>query len=316
MHDLRCRPTPSCAPRYCGTHNPSCVVKCLGTGKWFCNGRTTKAGSCIIVHLVKSKNKARGPPRGRFAHGASWLSGAVAFVSIQWAPQEVRRWLFEDLLLIPSSLPTSRPQEVHLHNSGPCTPLPSLNAPPLPGCRGAPAQEVQLHKDSPLGDAVLECYASGSRNLFVLGFVPVKSENTVVLLARDITANHPAIKELNLDLSQWMPIVEVRCGLEHLATALPSLPRCMAHPCVAGASSATHRSQQRAAALPSRPQPATHTAYLPRCAPCACKLDMPCAARARLIKAPRERHVPSGCLLERPVARRRHSARQGRLWRP
>ena len=44
---------------------------------------------------------------------------------------------------------------------------------------------MQLHKDSPLGDAVLECYASGTRNVFVLGFVPVKSENTVVLLARD-----------------------------------------------------------------------------------------------------------------------------------
>jgi hypothetical protein len=36
-------------------------------------------------------------------------------------------------------------------------------------------QEVQLHKESPLGDAILECYASGTRNVFVLGFVPVKS---------------------------------------------------------------------------------------------------------------------------------------------
>lgn len=40
-------------------------------------------------------------------------------------------------------------------------------------------KEVALHKDSPLGDAVLECYASGNRNVFALGFVPVKSENTV-----------------------------------------------------------------------------------------------------------------------------------------
>lgn len=38
---------------------------------------------------------------------------------------------------------------------------------------------MALHKDSPLGDAVLECYASGNRNVFALGFVPVKSENTV-----------------------------------------------------------------------------------------------------------------------------------------
>ena len=55
-------------------------------------------------------------------------------------------------------------------------------------------KEVQLHKDSPLGDTVLECYASGTRNVFVLGFVPVKSENTVVLLARDTPVNHPTIK--------------------------------------------------------------------------------------------------------------------------
>ena len=39
-------------------------------------------------------------------------------------------------------------------------------------------KEVQLHKDSPLGDTVLECYNSGSRNVFSLGFVPLKDENT------------------------------------------------------------------------------------------------------------------------------------------
>ena len=40
------------------------------------------------------------------------------------------------------------------------------------------ARDVALHKDSPLGDAVLECYNSGSRNVFGLGFVPLKDENT------------------------------------------------------------------------------------------------------------------------------------------
>ena len=43
-------------------------------------------------------------------------------------------------------------------------------------------KEVSLHKDSPLGETVLECYSSGNRNVFALGFVPVKSENTVALL--------------------------------------------------------------------------------------------------------------------------------------
>lgn len=39
-------------------------------------------------------------------------------------------------------------------------------------------KEVSLHKDSPLGETVLECYNSGSRNVFALGFVPLKDENT------------------------------------------------------------------------------------------------------------------------------------------
>ena len=42
----------------------------------------------------------------------------------------------------------------------------------------AKCKEVQLHRDSPLGDTVLECYHSGSRNVFALGFVPLKDENT------------------------------------------------------------------------------------------------------------------------------------------
>lgn len=43
---------------------------------------------------------------------------------------------------------------------------------------GVQVKEVSLHKDSPLGETVLECYNSGSRNVFALGFVPLKDENT------------------------------------------------------------------------------------------------------------------------------------------
>jgi len=39
----------------------------------------------------------------------------------------------------------------------------------------ARVRECQLHRDSPLGDALLECYACGSRNAFALGFVPVRA---------------------------------------------------------------------------------------------------------------------------------------------
>lgn len=118
---------PEWACAYCGVHNPSCVVKCIYSGKWFCNGRMGSSGSCIVVHLVKSK------------------------------------------------------------------------------CR-----EVQLHRDSPLGEAVLECYASGNKNVFSLGFVPVAGDNTVVLLARDTPPNHPSTRDLGVDMSQWQPIIEDR----------------------------------------------------------------------------------------------------------
>ena len=74
-------------------------------------------------------------------------------------------------------------------------------------------KEVKLHKDSPLGNTVMECYNSGSRNVFALGFVAVKSENTVVLLTRDTPPVAPCVKELDLDLSLWEPVIQVRFKL-------------------------------------------------------------------------------------------------------
>ena len=47
-----------------------------------------------------------------------------------------------------------------------------------PHRRAYPLTRCSLHRDSPLGETVLECYASGSRNVFALGFVPLKDENT------------------------------------------------------------------------------------------------------------------------------------------
>ena len=52
---------------YCGIHNPACVVKCLTTGKWFCNGRVTGTASCIITHLVKVSEGWVGVARGGLA---------------------------------------------------------------------------------------------------------------------------------------------------------------------------------------------------------------------------------------------------------
>jgi len=45
-------------------------------------------------------------------------------------------------------------------------------------------KEVVLHTESPLGDTTPECYTCGSKNVFMLGFIPAKSDTVVVLLCR------------------------------------------------------------------------------------------------------------------------------------
>ena len=72
---------------------------------------------------------------------------------------------------------------------------------------------MRLHPESPLGATVLECYHTGSRNIFALGFVPVKADNTMVLLSRDTPPGASCVKELDLDLNLWEPIIQVRCSL-------------------------------------------------------------------------------------------------------
>ena len=42
---------------YCGIHNPASVVKCVSTGKWFCNSRNSTSASCVVHHMVRSKQK-------------------------------------------------------------------------------------------------------------------------------------------------------------------------------------------------------------------------------------------------------------------
>lgn len=51
------RKLPEHACRYCGVHNPECVVKCVACGRWFCNGRGCSSGAHIIQHLVKAHHK-------------------------------------------------------------------------------------------------------------------------------------------------------------------------------------------------------------------------------------------------------------------
>ncbi|EDN91568.1 hypothetical protein SS1G_00971 [Sclerotinia sclerotiorum 1980 UF-70] len=81
-------------------------------------------------------------------------------------------------------------------------------------------KEVQLHPMSTLGDTVLECYNCGIKNVFLLGFIPAKSDTVVVLLCRQPCASAPSSKDMSWDVSKWQPLIEDRSFL----TWLVSLP--------------------------------------------------------------------------------------------
>ena len=81
-------------------------------------------------------------------------------------------------------------------------------------------KEVQLHPESSLGDTVLECYNCGTKNVFILGFIPAKSDSVVVLLCRQPCAASSSNKDMSWDVSRWQPLIEERAFLPWLV-ALP-----------------------------------------------------------------------------------------------
>jgi len=76
-------------------------------------------------------------------------------------------------------------------------------------------KEVTLHEESPLGETTLECYNCGTRNCFLLGFIPAKADNVVVLLCR-ICLDQRDLQDHSWDLSQWLPLIESRSFLPWL----------------------------------------------------------------------------------------------------
>ncbi|CAK7204547.1 ATP-dependent RNA helicase [Sporothrix eucalyptigena] len=82
-------------------------------------------------------------------------------------------------------------------------------------------KEVQLHPESSLGDTVLECYNCGTRNVFILGFIPAKSDTVVVLLCRQSCVSNTSAKDMSWDVGRWQPLIESRQFLSWLV-AQPS----------------------------------------------------------------------------------------------
>jgi regulator of nonsense transcripts 1 len=77
-------------------------------------------------------------------------------------------------------------------------------------------KEIQLHPAAPLGETVLECYNCGVRNVFLLGFIPAKTDTIVVLLCRQPCAATPSSKDMQWDTSKWQPLIEDRSLLAWL----------------------------------------------------------------------------------------------------
>ncbi|XP_028967713.1 regulator of nonsense transcripts 1 [Galendromus occidentalis] len=51
------RELPQHACKYCGIHDPGCVMQCNICKKWFCNGRGSTSGSHMVNHLVRAKHR-------------------------------------------------------------------------------------------------------------------------------------------------------------------------------------------------------------------------------------------------------------------
>lgn len=70
-------------------------------------------------------------------------------------------------------------------------------------------KEVALHPDSPVGDATLECYNCGCKNIFLLGYIQTKKDEVIVLLCRQPCALN-ATKESDWDVESWAPLINDR----------------------------------------------------------------------------------------------------------
>ncbi|CRG99607.1 regulator of nonsense transcripts, putative [Plasmodium relictum] len=70
-------------------------------------------------------------------------------------------------------------------------------------------KEIKLHKNSLLGETILECYNCGCRNVFLLGFLPTSEEGVVVIICRDpCLANCISLNEKNITKNENKSIIK------------------------------------------------------------------------------------------------------------
>lgn len=91
----------------------------------------------------------------------------------------------------------------------------------------AKTKEVMLHKDCHLGETILECYHCGNRNVFMLGFIPARTDSVVVLLCRQPCASQS--KNSNWDPADWEPLIQSRQFLSWLVKVPSEQDQMRAH---------------------------------------------------------------------------------------
>lgn len=78
-----------------------------------------------------------------------------------------------------------------------------------------------LHAGSKLGDTQIECYSCRNRNPFLLGSVPAKEEQMMILLCRNPCASRNALKDVDWEPNEWSPLISDR-RIVHWLLAQPS----------------------------------------------------------------------------------------------
>ncbi|KAG9394994.1 UPF1 [Carpediemonas membranifera] len=71
-------------------------------------------------------------------------------------------------------------------------------------------KEISLHSKNALGATPIECYNCGCKNIFMLGYVPAKKDNVVVLLCREPCLSKCTHKNVDWDVSKWEPLIQDR----------------------------------------------------------------------------------------------------------
>lgn len=77
-------------------------------------------------------------------------------------------------------------------------------------------KEIALHPKSDLKDANLECHSCKGTNVFLLGFMPAKTDAYIILLCREPCLRQLSVKESVYDTDNWMPLIENKALLPWL----------------------------------------------------------------------------------------------------